>query len=440
MDIGQLLQNPVGVIGDLLAQLLGGLGLAPQAITLILQIIGVVVIASFCLLLPLFLIWFERRVVARMQDRVGPNRVGPQGLLQTIADAIKLLIKEDITPIGADKLVYNLAPIVSVVAVISMWAVIPFASSIVGTSLNVGVLYIISVGSLGTLAIMMAGWSSNNKYALLGAFRTVSQLVSYEAPLLLSLLIPVLLARSMDMNTIVAQQHVWYIVAAPIAAVIFFVTSVAEVGRTPFDLLEAESEIVAGFHIEYSGMKFGMFFVAEFLHAFTVGALTAILFLGGWRGPWVEQVPLLGVIYFMLKALAGYFIVILMRTTLPRIRIDHMLDLNWKFLVPLSLAVIVVTMLGDKGMEAAGLTDAWVRGGLLFLLNVVLAAVTYWLLSATARRMRAAEAAALEAQDAVPGGHDGHGDDHGHGHDDGGHGAHSEPAHGEHGPAAAAAH
>jgi NADH-quinone oxidoreductase subunit H len=331
----------------------------------------------------------------------------------------------------------------SVVAVIAMWAVIPFAATIVGTHLNVGALYIVSVGSLGTLAIMMAGWSSNNKYALLGAFRTVAQLVSYEAPLLLSLLIPVLLARSMDMNEIVAQQEVWYIVAAPIAAVIFFATSVAEVGRTPFDLLEAESEIVAGFHIEYSGMKFGMFFVAEFLHAFTVGALTAILFLGGWRGPWAEQVPLLGVVYFMLKAFAGYFIVILMRTTLPRIRIDHMLDLNWKFLVPLSLAVIVVTMLGDKGLNAAGLTDPWVHGGLLFLLNVVLAAITYWLLSSTARRMRAAEEAALEGQDAVPGGHDGHGDHGagghgGHGHDE--HAAHDAGEHGAPGPAAAPAH
>ncbi len=431
MDIGQLLKDPVGVIRDLLVQLLTSLGLAPQAADVIMMIVGVIIIASFCLLLPLFLIWFERRIVARMQDRVGPNRVGPQGLLQTIADAIKLLIKEDITPTGADKLVYNLAPIVSVVAVLSMWAVIPFAATILGTRLNVGALYIISVGSLGTLAIMMAGWSSNNKYALLGAFRTVSQLVSYEAPLLLSLFIPVLLARSMDLTTIVEKQDVWFVVAAPIAALVFFITSVAEVGRTPFDLLEAESEIVAGFHIEYSGMKFGMFFVAEFMHAFTVGALTAILFLGGWRGPFVEQVPLLGVVYFMAKAFFGYFVIILMRTTLPRIRIDHMLDLNWKFLVPLSLAAIVVTMLGDKLIQSAGLTDAWVRSGLLFLLNAVLAWAAYWLLSASARRMRAAEEAALEGQDLLPGGHDSHGEAVAHG-DHGAapaHGAASAPAH-----------
>ena len=391
MDIGQLIKDPLGTLGGLLVSLLTSIGLAPGAIDVIQKIIGVVVIASFCLVLPLFLIWFERRIVARMQDRIGPNRVGPQGLLQTIADALKLLIKEDITPIGADKLVYNVAPILSVVAVISMWAVVPFASNILGTGLNVGVLYIVSIGSLGTLAIMMAGWSSNNKYALLGAFRTVAQLVSYEAPLILSLLVPVILARSMDLNVIIRAQPVAFIVAAPIAALIFFITSVAEVGRTPFDLLEAESEIVAGFHIEYSGMKFGMFFVAEFLHAFTVGALTAVLFLGGWRGWGTDQVPLLGVVYFIAKAFAGYFVVILMRTALPRIRIDHMLDLNWKFLVPTSLSVIVVTIVVDKLIQQTGLTNDWVRSGLLFLANVILAVAIFGVLSRSARRLRAQE-------------------------------------------------
>ncbi len=427
MDLSQLFSDPVGFVRDLLVQLLASLGLADSVINVILAAIGVVIIASFCLVLPLFLIWFERRVVARMQDRIGPNRVGPQGALQTIADAIKLLIKEDITPIGADKLVYNAAPILSVIAVISMWAVVPFAVNILGTKLNVGALYIISVGSLGTLAIMMGGWSSNNKYALLGAFRTVAQLVSYEAPLLLSLLVPVILARSMDLNEIVQAQHVWFVVAAPVAALIFFATSVAEVGRTPFDLLEAESEIVAGFHIEYTGMKFGMFFVAEFLHAFTVGALTAVLFLGGWRGPGAEAYPLLGVLYFMLKAFAGYFIVILMRAALPRIRIDHMLDLNWKFLVPVSLAAIVLTLLGDKLIQTAGLESEWLRAGLLFLGNLVLVWVVYWFLSASARRMRAEEEG---ADDHAAPGHD----DHGAGHEahaalPGDAGAHAAPAH-----------
>jgi NADH-quinone oxidoreductase subunit H len=391
MDIGQLIKDPLGTLGGLLTTLLKSIGLAPGAIDVIEKVIGVVLIASFALVLPLFLIWFERRIVARMQDRVGPNRVGPQGLLQTIADALKLMTKEDITPIGADKFVYNAAPILSVVAVISMWAVVPFASNILGTALNVGALYIVSVGSLGTLAIMMGGWASNNKYALLGAFRTVAQLVSYEAPMILSLLVPVILARTMDLNGIVQAQGVWFIVSAPIAALIFFVTSVAEVGRTPFDLLEAESEIVAGFHIEYSGMKFGMFFVAEFMHAFTVGALTAVLFLGGWRGPGAEQIPLLGVAYFIFKAFIGYFVVILMRTALPRIRIDHMLDLNWKFLVPTSLSVIVVTIVVDKLIQQAGISNDWARAGLLFLANVVLALVIFAILRSSARQMRAFE-------------------------------------------------
>jgi NADH-quinone oxidoreductase subunit H len=292
-----------------------------------------------------------------------------------------------------------------------MWAVVPFASNIYGADLNVGVLYIVSVGSLGTLAIMLGGWSSNNKYALLGAFRTVAQLVSYEVPLILSLLVPVLLAamegaaHPMSMNEIVRAQTVWFIASAPIAALIFFATSVAEVGRTPFDLLEAESEIVAGFHIEYTGMKFGMFFVGEFLHAFTVGALTAILFLGGWRGPGAETYPLLGIVYFMLKSFAGYFIVILLRATLPRIRIDHMLDLNWKFLTPLSLAAIVFTAVVGKVIEPLMTLIQtpfvpWVRAGVLLLTNLLLVGLTVYLLSSSARRMRKVE----ESVDAGPSG------------------------------------
>ncbi len=420
MDFSQIISDPVGFVAKLLTDLLTSLGLAPEAINVILMIIGVVVVATFCLLLPLFLIWFERRVVARMQDRLGPNRVGWQGSLQTIADAIKLLIKEDITPIGADKVVYNLSPVLSVVAVISMWAVIPFAHNMVGTDVNIGALYIVSVGSLGTLAIMMGGWASNNKYALLGAFRTVAQLVSYEVPMILSLLVPVLLARSLGMNDIVrAQGEVWFIVSAPIAAFIFFATSVAEVGRTPFDLLEAESEIVAGFHIEYSGMKFGMFFVAEFLHAFTVGALTAILFLGGWHGPWAEQIPWLGVVYFMLKAFVGYFIVILLRATLPRIRIDHMLDLNWKFFTPVALGAVVFTIIVDKLIPPD--VSAWPRAGGLFVANLVLGWLTFFIISSAARKLRQTEDGGASHES-----HNGHAEEHGH---DAPAEAHPSPAH-----------
>lgn len=402
-------QDPVGFIAKLLTDLLLGLGLPAELAGLILTTLGVVVVASFGLTLPLALIWWERRVVARMQDRVGPNRVGPEGLLQTVADAIKLLIKEDITPLGADKVVYNIAPILAVISVLMMWAVIPFAVNIYGTDLNVGALYIISVGSLGTLAIMLGGWASNNKYALLGAFRTVAQLVCYEVPLILSLIVPVMLAGTMSMQGIVAaQSHYWFIVAAPIAALIFFVTSVAETGRAPFDLLEAESEIVAGFHIEYSGMKFGMFFVAEFLHAFTVGALTATLFLGGWSGPGAEQYPLLGVVYFMLKSALGYFVVVWMRATLPRIRIDHMLDLNWKFLVPLAMGSVVLTAIVGKLVEPWGAANPWIVALALFIANVAALFGALSIVSRVARVMRRAE----EAQAVPSAGH--HGDDHHH--------------------------
>ena len=395
----EFLSNPIGVIRDWLAGLLSGF-LPPDAVSLVLVILGALVVGALGLTTPLFLIWYERRLIGRMQDRVGPNRVGPEGLFQTVADALKLLSKEDITPIGADKIVYNLAPIMAVVSVLTMWAVIPLAVNIVGTALNIGVLYIVSVGSLGTLAIMLGGWASNNKYALLGAFRTVAQLVCYEVPMILALIVPVLLASSvgvanpMSMQEVVAAQsgawHEWFLFKAPIAFLIFFIASVAETGRAPFDLLEAESEIVAGFNIEYSGMKFGMFFVAEFLHAFTVGALVATLFLGGWSGPFVEQAPLLGVVYFILKAFAAYFLIILMRAALPRIRIDHMLDLNWKFLVPIMLAAIVAIAVTDKALPRATVGPLW-NAVALFAANLVVAVIAVNWTSAAARQMRQAD-------------------------------------------------
>ena len=347
--------DPIKFLGDLINNLLVGLNLSPVLVTFINTLIGVVIVASFGLIAVIFLIWVERKIAARFQDRLGPNRAGPYGLLQTFADMVKLVTKEDIIPDNADKLAFNIAPILSVVSVLLIWAVVPFAPGWIGTDLNVGVLYIAAVGSFGILSILMAGWSSNNKYALLGAFRAVAQLISYEVPMLITLMVPVLLARSMGMMTMVESQGLWFIALAPISAVIFMVSSIAEVGRTPFDLIEAESEIVAGYHTEYTGMKFGMFFAAEFLHAFTIGVLFSIFFLGGWRGPGAEQFRLLGVVYLMLKGLLGYFIVMWVRSTLPRIRIDHMLAFNWKFLTPLSLALLVMTAILDKAFGDTGL-------------------------------------------------------------------------------------
>lgn len=359
--------DPIRVINEWLTGLLASL--LPEAwATLLSNVIGVVAVSSFGLILVIFLIWLERKVAARFQDRIGPNRAGPYGLLQTIADIVKLLTKEDSIPEKADKITFNLAPIISMIAVLLIWAVVPFAPGWIGTDLNVGVLYIAAVGSFGILSILMAGWSSNNKYALLGAFRAVAQLISYEVPMLLTLLVPVLLARSMGMVDVVQDQSVWFIALAPLAGIIFLVSSIAEVGRTPFDLIEAESEIVAGYHTEYTGMKFGLFFAAEFLHAFTVGVLFAILFLGGWRGPGAEQFPILGVLYLMAKSTIGYFIVMWVRSTLPRIRIDHMLDLNWKVLTPVALALLIITAVLDKLFSETALrVPALLAGNLVVL-------------------------------------------------------------------------
>lgn len=374
--------NPILVANEWLTGLLADL--LPEAwATLISTIIGVVVVSSFGLILVIFLIWLERKVAARFQDRIGPNRAGPYGLLQTIADIVKLLTKEDSIPEKADKLTFNLAPIVSMIAVLLIWAVIPFAPGWIGTDLNVGVLYIAAVGSFGILSILMAGWASNNKYALLGAFRAVAQLICYEVPMLLTLLVPVLLARSMGMMTVVETQSTWFIALAPVAGIIFLVSSIAEVGRTPFDLIEAESEIVAGYHTEYTGMKFGLFFAAEFLHAFTVGVLFAILYLGGWRGPGAEQYPILGVIYLMAKSSIGYFIVMWVRSTLPRIRIDHMLDLNWKVLTPISLALLIATAVLDKLFAETTLRVPALLAG-----NLVVLALSWVLLRIMSRKAR----------------------------------------------------
>jgi len=307
-------------------------------------LLGVVAVSVAPLLIVIGLIWFERKFAARVQDRIGPNRVGPFGLLQTVADAVKLITKEDITPAGADRLIFNLAPIIAVTSVILMWAVIPFSPYHVGVDLSIGVLYVAAVGSVGTLAIMMAGWSSNNKYALLGAFRVVAQLVSYEIPMVLALLIPVLLAGSMSIQEIVnAQRGMWFFFFSPIGAILLFISTQAEAGRAPFDLIEAESELVAGYNIEYSGMKFGLFFAGEFVHVLTNGLLLALLFFGGWVGPFVDDAPLLGVVYLFAKGAVFYLFSLLLRNALPRVRIDQMMAFNWKFLVPVAIVNLLVT-------------------------------------------------------------------------------------------------
>jgi len=385
--------DPISLISQWFHELLNGWGLAENLILLVSQLIGVVITAIVGLTSVIALIWVERKIAGRIQDRLGPNRAGPFGLLQPIADVIKIFTKEITTPDGADKVVFNMAPVISVASVLLIWAVVPFASTVVGTDINVGVLYIVAVGSFGIVAILMAGWSSNNKFALLGAFRAVAQMISYEIPMVLALMVPTLFARSMGVSTIVANQSIWYIVMAPLAAMIFLISSMAEVGRAPFDLLEAESEIVAGFHIEYSGMAFGWFYVGEFLHVWTVSALLGTLFLGGWRGPGAEAIPMLGILYFYIKTFICYFIITWIRLSLPRIRIDHMLAFNWKFLTPLSLVVLMTTAILDKALKMVGIgiepgSAPWLYTAWMLLANLFIGWLTIYLLNKIEPNMR----------------------------------------------------
>jgi NADH-quinone oxidoreductase subunit H len=346
------------IINTLAACLQAG-GMEPGLADFVQILLGVVLVTLAPLIIVIFLIWVERKFAARIQDRIGPNRVGPFGLLQTVADALKLITKEDITPAGADRVVYNLAPIISVVSVILIWAVMPLSPIHIGVDLEIGAVYFIAVGSIGTLAIMMAGWSSNNKYALLGAFRVVAQLVSYEVPFIFAILVPIMLAGSMSMQDIVeAQRGMWFIVLSPLAAVIFFISAQAETGRAPFDLIEAESELVAGYNIEYSGMKFGLFFAGEFVHVLTNALLLVALFLGGWLGPGVDAIPALGFLYMFVKATLFYLFSLLLRNTLPRVRIDQLMAFNWKFLVPLSVVNVVVVAALLQVTRALGIAPA----------------------------------------------------------------------------------
>jgi len=380
MDIMEMLKS---VLELNLSGYLESIGAAPWVINLI----GVLNLATACMLIVIFLIWLERKVIARMQDRIGPNRVGGKyGLLQSVADATKLLSKELITPAGVDWLPYNLAPILIVVASLLTWAVIPLAPGVIGVDLNIAVFFVLAISSISVVTFLLAGWGSNNKYALLGAFRAVAQMVSYEVPMIVALLIPILLARSMSTVDIVEAQGIPFIIVVPLSALIFFISALAETGRTPFDLLEADSEIVAGFHIEYSGMKFAMFFLAEFLGTLFMSAFFVVIYLGGYRFFGLEEAmigdfhigPMIGFIAFATKVFLVYFVFIWIRATLPRVRIDQLLNFNWKFLVPLSLVLLLTVAVMDKLFlaDASTLTKAVV----LMVTNIVVGWITIELL------------------------------------------------------------
>jgi NADH-quinone oxidoreductase subunit H len=299
-------------------------------------IFGILIVA---LTIAAGLIWLERRLLALWQDRYGPNRVGPFGLMQVMADMVKIFFKEDWIPPFADKAVFILAPAIIVVTVLMSFAVLPIAPGIVVSDLNVGLLFILGMSSLGVYSVVLAGWSSDNKYSLLGGLRAAAQMLSYEVFLGLSVMGVVLMAGSFNLADIVhAQRSLWFVIPQFIGFVLFLIAGVAETRRLPFDLPEAESELVAGFHSEYSGMKFGMFFVGEYLGVTLISALITILFLGGWRGPVLPPV-----VWFLLKMFFFISFFILLRASLPRPRFDQLMNWGWKIMLPLSVANLLVT-------------------------------------------------------------------------------------------------
>jgi len=302
----------------------------------ILSILGILVVT---LTLAAGLIWLERRLLALWQDRYGPNRVGPFGLLQVLADMIKIFFKEDWIPPFADKAVFIGAPAVIVVTVLMSFAVLPIAPGIIVTDLNVGLLFVLAMSSLGVYSVVLAGWSSDNKYALLGGLRAAAQMLSYEVFMGLSLMGVVLLAGSFNLSAIVqAQQRLWFVVPQFLGFVLFLIAGIAETRRLPFDLPEAESELIAGFHSEYSGMKFGMFFVGEYLGVVLISSLITVLFFGGWLGPVLPPI-----VWFLVKVMFFICFFILLRAALPRPRFDQLMSWGWKVMLPLALANLLVT-------------------------------------------------------------------------------------------------
>lgn len=370
--------DPVNTTIQWLVDILVGWGMSEPLANPLVNFVLVAIYAVLILVFVFFLIWVERKLIARMQDRLGPNRIGPWGILQSIPDALKIFTKEFITPVGVDKVIYNLAPVIVVASVMVVWIVMPISPNWLAADINVAVLYIIAVGELGVLFVMMAGWSSNNKFALLGAFRTAAQLVSYEIPMAFAMLIPVFMARSMSLNQIIEGQQVWNIITMPVAFLIYFLCTLAEVGRSPFDLLEAESEIVAGYHTEYSGLKFGMFFVGDFLHAFTISILGALLFLGGWRGPGVELYPTLGLVYVIIKTIFVYMLMMIVRGTLPRLRIDQMMDFAWKVMTPLMMVLLIGTIVIDS---LTAQSSVWIQSAVYLAFNLGLILITLIILN-----------------------------------------------------------
>ncbi|MBI3010405.1 MAG: NADH-quinone oxidoreductase subunit H [Candidatus Omnitrophica bacterium] len=373
--------------------------------------IAIGAIAAVAPLIMMYLTWIERKLIARMQNRFGPTRVGVYGLLQPMADGLKMLIKEDIAPQGADRLLHAMAPILAVAPAILLFAVLPFGRYLIAADLNVGLLYFFAISSISAYAIFMGGWASRSKFSILGAMRGVAQVISYEVPGVLSAVVVIMIAGTMSTVGIVEAQAQRWFIATPwgfVAGIIFFLSGVAEVNRTPFDMPEAESELVAGFHTEYSGMKFALWYMAEFLEAFAVCAFAVTFFLGGWQGPavpfwvltvlgsaliatarklslpvrvvattlllaaglvWIKE-PIPSWMWFLAKTYALVFVLVWLRGTFPRLRVDQLMGLAWKFLLPMALINIL----------AAGLWWFWRDSFIGWFLSAAILVLSYWLL------------------------------------------------------------
>jgi NADH-quinone oxidoreductase subunit H len=325
-------------------------GLPGVALDILFQLSIAVMVAVFIALNALFIIWLERKVAAKLQVRLGPNRVGPFGIFQTLADTVKLLIKEDIVPTKADRPVFTLAPLIVFTGTFLVFLVVPFSKGMIAADLNVGLLFVVAVTGLAVLGILSAGWSSNNKYSLIGALRSAAQIVSYEIPAVLTILSVAMLAGSLQMTDIIkAQPPLGYVLFQPVGFILFLIAATAENNRSPFDLPEGESELVSGFLTEYSGMRFALFFLAEYTNVFVTAALATTLFLGGWRGPFLPPV-----VWFFLKTYAVVMFLIWVRWTFPRIRDDQLMSFCWKVLAPLALLNLVITAVVVRILSPGG--------------------------------------------------------------------------------------
>ena len=311
----------------------------PAAVSIFGMIVGLIAVIGLVSVNALFLIWMERKVSAHMQLRPGPMEVGWHGAIQTIADALKLMGKELITPRDVDRPVFLLAPIVVFLPVLLSFLVIPFSQTLIIRDMNVGVLLILAFASLTVLAILMAGWASNNKYSVFGSIRSVAQNVAYEIPLLITLMSIIIMVGSFSLADIVnAQSKYWFVLVQPVAFILYITCATAETNRAPFDLPEAESELVAGFHTEYTGMRFALFFLAEYTNMFIVAAIATVFFLGGWQGPFLP-----GIAWFLLKVYFVIFLIMWFRWTFPRVRFDQLITFAWQILIPLAFANLIIT-------------------------------------------------------------------------------------------------